>query len=114
MVKYVPKRKDIIFFDLNPVKGHEQGGKRPAIVLSSNSFNKLTNMVIVCPITSNTKQFPSHYELQNTKKINGSVLCEHVRSIDFNERKVSFIEKVNDDEYDNILELFTSCFDEKK
>ena len=110
MVNYIPKKKDIIFFDLNPIKGHEQGGKRPAVVLSSSNFNKKTHMAIVCPITSNTKEFPSHYELKETKIIKGSVLCEHVRGVDFKERKVRYIEKVSDKEYSNIMELFNSCF----
>ena len=113
MVNYVPKQKDILLLDFNPTKGHEQSGTRPALVLSSNSFNKITNMAIVCPITSNTKEFPSHYILEQTKKIKGSVLCEHVRSIDYNTRRVKFVEKVSNEEFDNIMNLFNSLFDEK-
>jgi len=113
MVNYIPKQKDILLLDFNPTKGHEQSGTRPALVLSSNSFNKITNMAIVCPITSNTKEFPSHYILEQTKKIKGSVLCEHVRSIDYNTRRVKFVEKVSNEEFDNIMNLFNSLFDEK-
>ena len=113
MVNYIPKKKDILLLDFNPTKGHEQSGTRPALVLSSNSFNKITNMAIVCPITSNTKEFPSHYILEQTKKIKGSVLCEHVRSIDYNTRRVKFVEKVSNEEFDNIMNLFNSLFDEK-
>jgi mRNA interferase MazF len=113
MVNYIPKQKDILFLDFNPTKGHEQSGTRPALVLSSNNFNKNTNMAIVCPITSNTKEFPSHYILEQTKKIKGSVLCEHVRSIDYNTRRVKFVEKVSNEEFDNIMNLFNSLFDEK-
>lgn len=113
MVNYIPKQKDILLLDFNPTKGHEQSGTRPALVLSSNSFNKISNMAIVCPITSNTKEFPSHYILEQTKKIKGSVLCEHVRSIDYNTRRVKFVEKVSNEEFDNIMNLFNSLFDEK-
>ena len=113
MVNYIPKQKDILLLDFNPTKGHEQSGTRPALVLSSNNFNKNTNMAIVCPITSNTKEFPSHYILEQTKKIKGSVLCEHVRSIDYNTRRVKFVEKVSNEEFDNIMNLFNSLFDEK-
>ena len=66
--KYIPKQGDIAFLDFNPTKGHEQAGKRPCIVISNNVFNKNTKMTIVCPITSNEKEFPTHYLLKNTKK----------------------------------------------
>ena len=113
MVKYIPKQGDIVYFDLNPVKGHEQGGYRPAVVLSTNKFNKFNNMILCCPITSNNKFFPSHYELQKPKKIKGSVLCEHIRSIDFDERNVEFVEKVSSFDFNNIMSLFLTFFDEK-
>ena len=66
--KYIPKQKDIVFLDFNPTIGHEQKGYRPALIVSNNVFNKNTKMVIVCPITSNEKEFPTHYLLNNTKK----------------------------------------------
>ena len=88
MVKqYIPKQGDIILLDFNPTKGHEQKGKRPAIVISTNIFNKYTGMVMVCPISSNNKEFPTHYLLEDTKKVFGSVLCEHIRSIDYKTRR---------------------------
>ena len=109
MVKYIPKQGDIIYTDLSPTKGHEQKGNRPAIVLSTYEFNKFTKMVIVCPITSNTKFFPTHYELEDSKKIKGSVLCEHIRSIDYEIRNVSYVEKCSDKDYENIYNLLNSC-----
>ena len=91
--KYIPKQGDIVYVNLNPTIGHEQNGKRPAVVISNDVFNINTKMIIVCPISSNIKFFPTHYLLEDTSKIYGSVLCEHIRSIDYEERKVSFIEK---------------------
>lgn len=58
--KYIPKQGDIVFLDFNPTKGHEQAGKRPAVVISTNVFNQNTKMIIVCPITSSNKEFPTH------------------------------------------------------
>ena len=113
MVKeYNPKQGDIIYLDFNPTKGHEQKGKRPAIVVSINVFNENTNMAIVCPITSNNKEFPTHYYLEDTKKIKGSVLCEHIRSIDFKERKVSFIEKASENDLLSIIMLLNASIEE--
>ena len=112
MVNYIPKQGDIIFVDLNPIKGHEQSGIRPAIVISNNIFNKYSKMIIACPITTNLKDFPTHYLLKNTKKIYGSVLCEHVRSIDYEVRKVKFIEKASVEDLISILTLMSACVDE--
>lgn len=109
---YIPKQGDIVYLDLNPTKGHEQYGKRPAIIISNNIFNKNTKMVIVCPITSNKKEFPTHYLLKDTKKINGSVLCEHIRSIDYDVRKLQFIEKASDNDLISVITLMNACIAE--
>ena len=92
--------------------GHEQKELRPAIVISKDIFNKFTKMVIVCPITSNEKEFPIHYLLKSTKKIKGSVLCEHIRSIDYEVRNIKFVEKCSEDDFENILELLKSCIED--
>ena len=92
--KYIPKQGDVIFLNFNPTKDHEQAGFRPAVVISNNVFNQNTKMVMVCPITSNDKYFPTHYNLEDTKNIHGAVLCEHIRSIDYESRNVKFVEKL--------------------
>ena len=112
MVKYIPKQGDIVYLDFNPTKGHEQKGNRPAIVISNNVFNKYTKMVVVCPITSNIKNFPTHYNLEDTKKITGSVLCEHVRSIDYEVRNLKFIEKASSNDLLSIIALINACIEE--
>ena len=110
--KPTPKQKDIVFVDFNPTKGHEQSGFRPCVVISNNVFNKNTKMIIVCPITTNTKEFPTHYVLNNSKKVKGSVLCEHVRNIDYEIRKFKFVEKCHDDDFNNIITLLNACIEE--
>lgn len=112
MVNYIPKQKDIVFLNFNPTCGHEQSGYRPAVVISTDTFNRFTKMAIVCPITTNTKEFPTHYLLKNTKEIKGSVLLEHIRSIDYETREFKFIEKLSDEEFESILELLKSCIEE--
>ena len=110
--KYIPKQGDIIFLDFSPTKGNEQVSKRPGIVISNNVFNENTKMIIVCPITSNEKEFPTHYLLEDTKKIHGSVLCEHIRSIDYEIRKVKFIEKASDNDLISVIMLMNACIEE--
>ena len=112
MVKnYIPKQGDIVYLDFNPTKGHEQKGQRPAIVISNDIFNINTKMVIVCPITSNNKSFPTHYKLEDTKKINGSVLCEHTRSIDYEVRNLKFIESSSDNDLLSVMMLYNACIE---
>ena len=110
--KYIPEQGDIVYLNLEPTKGHEQSGIRPAVVISNNVFNKNTKMAIVCPITSNDKEFPTHYKLEDTTKIHGSVLCEHIRSIDYEYRKLIFIEKLSNNDYISIITLMNACIEE--
>jgi len=109
MVKnYIPKQGDIVFLDV-PTKGHEQKGYRPAVVISNNVFNKNTKMVMLCPITSNEKEFPTHYLLQQSKNVKGSVLCEHIRSIDYEIRNLKYVEKMTVKDFENVLDLLNAC-----
>ena len=110
--KYIPEQGDIVYLNLEPTKGHEQSGIRPAVVISNNVFNKNTKMAIVCPITSNDKEFPTHYKLEDTTKIHGSVLCEHIRSIDYEFKKLKFIEKLSNNDYISIITLMNACIEE--
>ncbi len=110
--KYIPKQGDVVFLDCKPTKGHEQTGFRPAVVISHNVFNENTKMVMVCPITSNQKSFPTHYGLEDTVKIAGSVLCEHIRSIDYEIRNLKFVEKLSDHDFLSIITLVNACIEE--
>ena len=110
--KYIPKQGDVVLLDFNPIKGHEQSVFRPAKVISNNAFNENTKMVIVCPITSNDKEFPTHYKLEDTKNVHGSVLCEHIRSIDYEIRNLRFVEKLSDNDLISIITLLNACIEE--
>ena len=108
---YIPKQGDICYMDFAPTKGHEQTGLRPAIVISRDNYNKYTGLVVLCPIKKKKKKFFTHYELLNTKKIKGSVLCEHVRSIDFKARKLSFVEKIKEEELEEIIDIINGIIE---
>jgi len=91
---YIPDRGDIVWINLNPQKGHEQSGKRPAIVLSPKEYNKKTNLFLVCPITSHIKKYPFEVVV-NEEKIKGVVLSDQMRSMDWKVRKACFIQKIS-------------------
>lgn len=110
--KYIPKQGDIVYFDFGPTKGHEQKGKRPGIIVSNNVFNNNTKMVYACPITSNIKSFPTHYILEDSKKIKGSVLCEHLRSIDYETRNIKYIESASSNDLLSVIMLINACIEE--
>jgi len=109
--KYIPEQGDIVYLDFDPTLGHEQKGKRPGIVVSKSIFNQYTNLVYVCPITSNDKDFPTHYKLEDSKIIFGSVLCEHMRSVDYETRNLKLIEKASENDLLSIMMLVNACIE---
>ena len=93
-IDYVPERGDIVWIDFSPHRGHEQAHRRPAIVLSSKVYNGKSGMMVVCPITSKTKQYPFEVELK-TAKLDGAVLIDQIRSLDWRARKTTFLEQLS-------------------
>jgi mRNA interferase MazF len=92
MVKreYAPDRGDLIWINFNLSLGHEQTGRRPAIVLSPKLYNKKSGLILVCPITSSIKGYP--YEVEIGK--NGVILTDQIKSVAWKERRAKFIASV--------------------
>ena len=91
---YIPERGDLIWLNFTPQSGHEQAGKRPAIVLSPSKYNRKTGLLITCSITSKIKGYPFEVNVES-KKISGVVLSDQVKSFDWKTSKAVFIEKVS-------------------
>jgi len=89
---YVPKRGDFIWLDFDPRVGHEQIRHRPALVVSPESYNKVTGLALVCPITSKIKKFPFEVEIPAGLKPTGAVLSDHLKSVDWTVRRAEFID----------------------
>ncbi len=94
---YTPKQGDIIYLDFDPQAGHEQKGRRPAIVISNNTFNALGRGALVCPITNTNRGIPLHVRLDSRTKTTGVIMCDQVKSLDMQSRNAAFIEKAPDD-----------------
>jgi len=92
MVKEL-KFGDIIWLNFTPQSGHEQAGRRPALVVSNDILNSHSNMVMVCPITTKIKPHPFHISLGGSHQIKGEILCEQVKMLDVIARNYEFIEK---------------------
>ena len=86
---------DIVYLDFNPGAGHEQKGRRPALVISNRYFNRFSSLNMVCPITSVDKSHPFHVRLDDSTKTQGVILCDQARILDLEARNVTFIEKAS-------------------
>ena len=91
---YQPDRGDLIWLDFTPHSGTEQGGRRPALVLSAMDFNIATGLVFVCPVTNQGKGSSFEVTLPRGTGVSGYVLSDHLRSLDWITRNATFISKV--------------------
>lgn len=95
---YCAKQGDIIWITLDPQAGHEQKGRRPAIVVSNNSFNNFTGATaMVCPITNTDRGIPIQVKLDSRTKTSGVIMCDQAKILDLQKRDAEFIEKAPDD-----------------
>jgi mRNA interferase MazF len=91
-VRYVPDRGHVIKMDFDPVEGHEQGGWRPAIVLSPASYNGKTNLALAVPVTNQIKGYPFEVRLPATMKTTGVALSDQIKNVDWHARHAKFVE----------------------
>ncbi len=88
MVKqFTPDRGDVIWLEFDPHAGREQAGRRPALVLSPATYNRLSGLAIVCPITSQCKGYPFEVPIPAGLPVAGVVLADQARNLDWRERK---------------------------
>jgi len=85
--EYVPDRGDLVWLEFTPQKGHEQAGRRPALVISPRSYNAAAGLALFCPITSRVKGYPFEVLLPRGGPIEGVVLADQVKSLDWRARK---------------------------
>jgi mRNA interferase MazF len=108
--RYIPQIGDIIILSFDPQSGHEQKGRRPALVVSNKIFNKNLGLAYACPITNTKRDFPFHIKV-DSKNITGYIMVEQLKSIDYNSRKIKFIEKVKQETLEEVLGIVESIMD---
>jgi len=97
-VCYIPKQGDIIAMDFNPTKGHEQQGRRPAVVVSNASYNNFARgIALVCPITSTDRGIPIQIKLDGRTITSGVIMTDQVKALDLTKRNAEYIEKIPND-----------------
>lgn len=87
----MPRRGDVVWLTFNPQAGHEQAGRRPAVVLSPLSYNAKVGLALLCPITSAVKGYPFEVPIPSGLPASGVILADQVKSLDWQARDVAFI-----------------------
>jgi len=109
MAAYIPRKGDFVVVTFNPQSGHEQRGRRPALIISNDLFNKHTGLCIACPITNTKRDYPFHVAIPEDQDVTGYVMVEQVKSLDFRARKVKRIGKAPDSILQEALSLLDAC-----
>jgi mRNA interferase MazF len=109
MARYVPKKGDFISLSFDPQAAHEQKGRRPALVVSNDLFNKHTGLAIVCPVTNTDRGYPFHLAIPSGTRLTGFVMVEQVKSADYDQRRARFIGQAPIDFVENVLDLIDAC-----
>lgn len=109
MAGYIPRKGDFIVLTFDPQSGHEQRGRRPALVVSNDLFNKHVGMCIACPITNTKRDFPFHVPIPEEQGVTGYVMVEQVKSVDFHAREAKRIGRAPEEIMREVLSLLDAC-----
>ena len=103
--EYVPERGDVVWINLDPQAGHEQSGRRPALVLSAFEYNERTGLALLCPITSRVKGYPFEVALPPGMVVVGVILADQIKCLDWWARNAVFIDKVPEEPLTEVVRL---------
>jgi len=109
MTPYIPRKGDFVAVTFDPQSGHEQRGRRPALVVSNDLFNKHTGLCIACPITSTRRDYPFHVSIPAGQDVTGYVMVEQVKSIDFLSRNAKRIGSAPAPVLQEVLSILDAC-----
>ncbi len=106
-----PRRGEIVWLDFEPHVGHEQGGHRPALVLTTESYNRKVGLALCCPITGQVKGYPFEVIIPEGLKVSGAVLSDQVKSVDWRSRQSQFCCHANEKMVDEVLGKITALLE---
>ena len=104
MVAVAPERGDLVWLEFSPQAGHEQAGRRPALVVSPAPYNSRSGLALVCPVTTKSKGYPFDVNLPEGLPVWGVIQSDQLRSLDWKERTASFIARVSEDTLQSVLD----------
>ncbi len=94
---YVPDLGDVVRLTFDPQAGHEQAGRRPAVILSPKAYNARVGLALFCPVTSQVKGYPFEVPLPENLAVSGVVLADQVKSLDWRARRAEFLVRLPPD-----------------
>jgi mRNA interferase MazF len=100
---YIPDRGDFVWISLSPTSGHEQTGRRPALVISPKSYNRKTGLCVLCPATRQAKGYAFEVAVTSGDGSSGVVLADHLRNVDWKARNIQFIHRVSGSELSEVV-----------
>jgi len=109
MPGYVPEKGDFVILTFDPQAGHEQRGRRPALVVSNTLFNRHTGLAMVCPMTNTFRNMPFHVKVPSDSSLTGYIMVEQMKSIDYASRNVKYVEKAPGSVLDEVLNILDAC-----
>ncbi len=104
----VPKKGDLIWLDFSPHAGHEQVGRRPALVLTNSMFQQATGLMLACPVTSRVRGLPFEVALPPGLNVSGVVLVHHTRSVDWRARNAEVVGAVPEETLFQVLDILNA------
>ena len=109
MSVYIPRKGDFVTLTFDPQSGHEQSGRRPALVVSNDLFNEATGLCMVCPITNTRHDYPFHVSIPEGEEVTGVVMVEQVKSLDFKTRGMREIGSAPSSVVEEVLAVLDAC-----
>lgn len=109
MARYVPQQGDFVIANFDPQSGHEQSGRRPALVISKTVFNRHTGLAMLCPITNTFRNIPLHVAVPTGSKLTGYIMVEQIKSVDYASRKAKFVAKAPRATVEEVLSILDAC-----
>ncbi|MDQ2730379.1 MAG: type II toxin-antitoxin system PemK/MazF family toxin [Armatimonadota bacterium] len=100
---YVPQRGDAVMINLNPQAGHEQAGRRPALVISPANYNSKVGLALLCPITNQIKGYLFEVDIPHGLAVTGTILTDQVKNLDWRARNITFLCKLPQDVVNEVL-----------
>jgi mRNA interferase MazF len=110
VMDYIPERGDAVWLVFDPQAGHEQAGRRPAFVLSPKAYNAKSSLCLVCPITSKVKGYPFEVTLPMKLPIQGVILSDQIKSLDWRARKAEYIGSLPSSTIDDVIARLKPLF----
>jgi len=101
---YVPDAGDLVWLTFDPQAGHEQRGRRPALIVSPRVYNSKARLAVACPVTSQAKGYPFEVPLPSGGAVTGVILADHVKNLDWTARRAVFAEKAPPDVLTDVRE----------